>query len=101
MLLVLPFLFLIIVLLSLPGTARTRAQARDSARLIAVERKLDLIMQRLEITMPAPEYPDVVRRLEQGKKIHAIKAYRQRTGASLAEAKAAVERIADERGLPR
>jgi ribosomal protein L7/L12 len=37
--------------------------------------------------------------LEQGKKIQAIKTYREQTGAGLAEAKAAVEVIAKERGL--
>jgi ribosomal protein L7/L12 len=43
--------------------------------------------------------PGVVRELEQGRKIQAIKIYREETGAGLAEAKAAVEAIAGERGL--
>ncbi len=47
----------------------------------------------------AAELPEVVSFLEQGKKIAAIKAYRDKTGAGLADAKAAVEALADERGI--
>jgi ribosomal protein L7/L12 len=42
---------------------------------------------------------DVVSLLEQGKKIAAIKLYRDKTGAGLADAKSAVEAMARERGM--
>lgn len=68
-------------------------------RLAAIERKLDLIMKHQGIVEPRVEEPDVVQHLMQGKKIQAIKVYRERTGVGLAEAKDAVEKIARERGL--
>ena len=83
--------------------AGNRSQSRgvDKARLAAIERKLDVIMNHLEISEPPPEEPDVVAHLEKGELIQAIKVYRERTGLPLAEAKDAVERIARERGLDR
>jgi hypothetical protein len=75
-----------------------RLNAQDR-RLATIERRLDLIMKRLEIDDPEPELPDVVAHLERGEKIGAIKAYRERTGAGLKEAKDAVEALARERGL--
>jgi ribosomal protein L7/L12 len=42
---------------------------------------------------------EVVSLLEQGRKIEAIKRYRERTGVGLKEAKDAVERMAERRGL--
>jgi ribosomal protein L7/L12 len=42
---------------------------------------------------------EVVSWLEQGQKIEAIKRYRERTGVGLKEAKDAVERMAERRGL--
>ena len=42
---------------------------------------------------------EVVSFLEQGQKIEAIKRYRERTGVGLKEAKDAVERMAERRGL--
>jgi kynurenine formamidase/ribosomal protein L7/L12 len=43
---------------------------------------------------------EIVRLLEAGKKIEAIKVYRERTGVGLKEAKDAVEAVAAQRGLP-
>lgn len=74
-------------------------RVRGAARLAAVERKLDLIMDHLGIAESEPYLPDVIAHLERGKKIHAIKAYRDATGVGLAEAKDAVEGIARDRGL--
>jgi len=68
-------------------------------RLARIERQLALIMQRLEIEEAEPAMPGVVEQLEQGKKIQAIKVYREQTGAGLAEAKEAVEAMARQRGL--
>lgn len=42
---------------------------------------------------------DVVSLLEQGRKIEAVKVYRERTGVGLKQAKDAVDTIASERGL--
>ncbi|MEU4705868.1 hypothetical protein AB0G00_05495 [Nocardia salmonicida] len=70
------------------------AQDRNEAKLLRIERKLDLIMRHLEITDPASELDlsevdDLVR---QGKKVQAIRAYRQlRPDASLVEARDVVE----------
>ncbi|MFG3342119.1 ribosomal protein L7/L12 [Glycomyces sp. NPDC048151] len=65
--------------------------------LARIERKLDLVMQHLEIRDSAPPQPDPladVRELaRRGKTIQAIKAYRERTGVGLKEAKEAVERL--------
>ncbi|GAA4946093.1 hypothetical protein GCM10025331_36840 [Actinoplanes utahensis] len=58
-----------------------------------------MLLDHLEIHLPAEDHPDVVRHLTDGRKIHAVKAYREQTGASLADAKAEVERIARDRGL--
>ncbi|MEU4475635.1 hypothetical protein [Micromonospora sp. NPDC023888] len=65
---------------------------RSATHLAAVQRKLDLIMDHLGIAEPVE--PDVVRHLENGQTIHAVRAYRRQTGTSLVEAKQAVDRIA-------
>jgi ribosomal protein L7/L12 len=64
-----------------------------AAQLSDVRRKLDLIMDHLGIA--APEDAEVVRHLRNGSTIEAVRAYRKQTGASLLEAKQAVDRIAD------
>jgi ribosomal protein L7/L12 len=79
--------------------SRSRGADPSAARLATVERKLDLIMKHLGVVDQVPQDPDVVQFLMQGQKIQAIKAYRERTGAGLREAKDEVERIARERGL--
>lgn len=81
------------------SASRAQERARTAARLAAVERKLDLVLRHLGVEEPPPEEPDVVRHLERGEKIQAIKVYREHTGLPLADAKEAVERIARERGL--
>jgi ribosomal protein L7/L12 len=65
----------------------------NGARIARIERKVDLIMQSLGIlTTDAEDNLDEVRDLMQtGRKIEAIKRYRELTGAGLAEAKQAVE----------
>ncbi len=66
----------------------------DASRLARIERKLDLIINHLAIEPPADDGLNEVRALiEQGprRKIAAIALYRKLTGASLAEAKRAVE----------
>ena len=73
---------------------------RQAQRLAAVERKLDLIMTHLGIREPEPDIPGaVLQELLAGRKIQAIKEYREATGAGLKEAKDAVELLARQRGL--
>ncbi len=79
---------------SIAGAAGAWFQDRRSsaAQLAAVQRKLDLVMGHLGIA--APEELVVVRHLENGRMIEAVRAYRHQTGASLLDAKQAVDRIA-------
>jgi ribosomal protein L7/L12 len=72
---------------------------RSSAtQMAALQRKLDLVMAHLGIA--APEEPEVLRHLQNGRTIEAVRAYRKQTGAPLLEAKQAVDRIAAARHLP-
>ena len=72
-----------------------RSSAAMARRLIRLERKVDLVLRHLEIQcdMILPDLPERVKDLakDPAKKIQAIKAYREETGAGLAEAKEAVE----------
>ncbi len=76
-------------------------------RLNLINRKLDLIMTHLGLSLSAPaelagkqpSHTEIVQHLVNGRKILAIKVYREATGAGLAEAKAAVEKIARDLGL--
>ena len=66
------------------------------ARLVAIERKLDLILGHLGLAQGADDSDDLgpIRELvRQNRKIEAIKLYRERTGAGLAEAKAEVDQM--------
>lgn len=63
-----------------------------------VERKLDLILDHLDIQVAEPGLERVAALLREGKKIEAIKVYRQLTDAGLKEAKEAVERMDATRG---
>ena len=84
---------------SVAAAAGTLFQERRSSatQLAAVQRKLDLVMDHLGIT--TPEEPEVVRHLENGQAVEAVRAYRKQTGAGLIEAKQAVDRIAASRRL--
>jgi ribosomal protein L7/L12 len=76
---------------------RERHDVITMQAIARVERKLDLIMQHLEISDYAPAEPDplteVREHIRAGKKIQAIKVYRELTGVGLKEAKDAVERM--------
>jgi hypothetical protein len=91
--------FALLAAVALTSSFRSARTPSLDRRLARIQRQLDLIMQRLEIEEPESPMPGVVAELEQGRKINAIKIYREQTGAGLAEAKAAVEMIASERGL--
>jgi hypothetical protein len=82
-----------LVLLGL-STSRSADQARTAARLTAIERRLSLIMEHLGVADPQPHLAPVRAELARGRKIEAIKAYREITGAGLREAKEAVDGLA-------
>lgn len=86
------------VILALGGDAASHRR-RTAVRLASIEKKLQVIMEHLDIAEPEPHLPEVIANLEEGQKIQAIKAYRDATGSGLAEAKQAVEQIARARGL--
>ncbi|MER5469379.1 ribosomal protein L7/L12 [Streptomyces sp. NPDC002685] len=65
--------------------------ARTDRRIAHVEHQLDQILDHLGIREDPPHLPQVTALLRDGKKIQAIKAYREATGAGLKEAKDAVE----------
>ncbi|MGQ0626614.1 MAG: hypothetical protein ACT4PL_00750 [Phycisphaerales bacterium] len=62
-----------------------------AARMRRIEGKLDAIMAHLDIHLPDDGMDDIRALIAAGKKIEAIKEYRLRTGAGLAEAKLAVD----------
>lgn len=76
-------------------TARRREVEHHRARLAAVERKLDAVLDHLGIDRERPELRTVEELLAQGKTVAAVKAYRDATGAGLVEAKTAVDRLAE------
>lgn len=67
-------------------------------RVARLERTLDIVMRQLGIQVPADQpilgvSAQVAMLARSGDKIHAIKAYRDETGAGLAEAKRIVDEI--------
>lgn len=65
---------------------------RLTHRIGVIERKLDLILEHLGIENPDDELEAQIRALlGAGRKIEAIKLYREHTGADLKSAKDAVE----------
>lgn len=79
------------VLLLLSMQSRMSQAERRAAR---IEHKLDLILGHLGLAEEDPRLAEVAALLRDDKKIQAIKVYREITGAGLAEAKDAVERMA-------
>ena len=70
------------------NSAQFRALSEQLARL---ERKVDALMIHLDLNMPEDGLDSVRALKAAGQTIAAIKAYRDLTGAGLAEAKNAVE----------
>jgi ribosomal protein L7/L12 len=83
----------LVVVVALGSSATDRRLARVDRRLARVEEKLDAIAGHLGVALTEPDLPQVREFLRQGKKIQAIKAYRESTGADLKEARDAVERL--------
>ncbi|GHK03469.1 hypothetical protein SY2F82_52660 [Streptomyces sp. Y2F8-2] len=87
-------IFLMVFALLLAGFAGVEARIkRTDRRMARVERKLDLVLDRLGLHQGDPDLERVAALLRDGKNIQAIKVYREITGADLKEAKEAVERM--------
>lgn len=86
------FLALALAVLGCIVSAESRFSRADR-RLARAERKLDLIMEHLDLREEHPRMDEVTALVREGKKIHAIKVYREATGAGLKEAKEAVDRL--------
>lgn len=66
-------------------------QPDHSPQLDRIEHKLDAILAHLGLNVPTQGFDEVLTLARTGKKIEAIKVYREKTGVGLAEAKAAVD----------
>ena len=66
--------------------------AQLTVTLARLERKIDALIASLGVELPKDTMDDVRALAAAGKKIEAIKRYREKTGAGLAEAKDAVDR---------
>ncbi|MDF3302990.1 ribosomal protein L7/L12 [Streptomyces tropicalis] len=67
--------------------------SRTDRRLERIERKLDLVLEHLGLRLEVPRVDEVQGLVREGKRIEAIKVYREATGAGLKEAKEAVDRL--------
>ncbi|MEU6140230.1 ribosomal protein L7/L12 [Streptomyces sp. NPDC047081] len=74
------------------GSIENRISRADQ-RVARVERKLDLILGHLGLREDEPWSAEVADLVRAGKKIEAIKMYREATGVGLKEAKDAVEKL--------
>jgi ribosomal protein L7/L12 len=84
----------VVLLVAVVGLSSSATERRLTRRLERMERKLDAIVVQLGVTVEEPGLAEVTALLREGKKIQAIKAYRENTGADLKEARDAVERLA-------
>jgi len=69
----------------------SQSPAAFDARLRAIERKLDIIMNSLGLAAEQDNLEPMRDLVRQGRKIEAIKMYREKTGVGLAEAKAVID----------
>ncbi|RPF34945.1 ribosomal protein L7/L12 [Streptomyces sp. TLI_185] len=90
---ILGFSLLVLLVLFGIGSIENRI-SRTDRRVARIEHKLDLILGHLDLTEPEPWSDEVNALVRDGKKIQAIKVYREATGAGLKEAKEAVEKLA-------
>lgn len=93
-------IILLVIGMLLVLSLRSRRRETISGRLARLERKVDRILDHLGIGGPDPPPEGVADLLAQGRKIEAIKVYREKTGVGLAEAKAAVEAYEPGRAKP-
>jgi ribosomal protein L7/L12 len=73
-------------------------QPRESTRLARLEGKVDLLLKHAGIAPIVEVAPEVLKALERGDKIQAIKLQRDATGMGLKEAKDFVEGIESKGG---
>ncbi|MFF8973826.1 hypothetical protein [Streptomyces sp. NPDC014995] len=73
-------------------TVESRASRLDR-RIRALDRKVDLLLEHLQIRNDDPQLADVAALARDGQDVAAIKKYREITGAGLLEAKQAVDRM--------
>ena len=76
---------------SLLGGRRERARLAD--RLDGLHDKVDAIAEHLDVRLPAADHADLVALVAEGRKVEAIRTYRRRSGAGLAEAAQFVEEL--------
>lgn len=69
-----------------------------SYKVESINRKLEMLMKHSGMNLQEAALREVQSLMRDGKKIIAIKCYREITGAGLAEAKAAVERMQEGAG---
>ncbi|MFD7700785.1 hypothetical protein [Streptomyces caelestis] len=67
--------------------------SRADRRAARIERRLDAVIRHLGIHEEVPGRDEILALVRRGKKVRAIKLYRETTGADLVEAKQAVERL--------
>jgi hypothetical protein len=72
--------------------------ARLCGTVSALNRKLDMLMKHTGMNVQELANREALLLVQEGKKIEAIKRYREMSGASLAEAKAAVEKLQEGAG---
>ncbi|WP_405880889.1 ribosomal protein L7/L12 [Streptomyces sp. NBC_01136] len=86
--------FFVLAMIVFAGYAGLEGRlSRNDRRIARVEQKLDLIIDHLGLAQTDPELEQVAALARDGKKIQAIKAYREVTGVGLKEAKDAVDRM--------
>lgn len=68
-----------------------RGGGEQSQRLKRIERKVDLLLRHLQLDSDQGVDPKVLELMQAGRKIEAIKLYREQTGVGLKEAKDYVE----------
>ncbi|MET7291640.1 hypothetical protein ABZS79_05705 [Streptomyces griseoloalbus] len=85
-------LFLTCVVILGIATLQTRL-SRAERRAARAERKLDLVLGHLGLRDEVPRLDEIAALVRRGKRIQAIKVYREATGADLVEAKEAVDRL--------
>ena len=72
-------------------------ETENRNRIIRLEQKVDFLLRELgldakeQASVPPPD--DIIMLVRQGRKIEAIKLYREKTGVGLKEAKDAVDRM--------
>ncbi|MGW7054733.1 ribosomal protein L7/L12 [Streptomyces sp. NPDC054887] len=85
-------LVLLVPVLMLLGAIESKLR-RTHRGITRLERKVNLVMEHLGVRDNDPALDQVAALLSEGKKIQAIKVYREITGADLVEAKNAVEAL--------